>query len=158
MNIEKLDHLRQSGVLSEEEFQKQKKKLFETNDTNSAPRTSNTGNQKFGLGYRGLNVLLHLSQYCSLVIPFLGIVVPILLWSTYKENDPIVDQYGKNIINWSISSAIYLLVSFMPLFFIGSYLQIFIVAALYFIFPVIGAIKVAADEVWEYPLTIKFIR
>lgn len=156
--LEKLDKLRQSGALSEEEFQEQKKKLLEPEDAHTAIQTGTTRSQKFGLSDRGFNVLLHLSQYCSLVVPFSGIVVPILLWSTYKENDPIVDQHGKNIINWAITSSIYLIASIILLFvFVGVFL-IFIVIVLYFIFPIIGAIKADADEVWEYPMTIRFIK
>lgn len=156
--LERLDNLRQSGALSEEEFQEQKRKLLADGDSYIETNAANTGSQKFGLSDSNFNVLLHLSQYCNLVVPFLGIVVPIFLWLSNKDNDPIVDQHGKNIINWSISSIIYLFGSFVLCFIFVGIFFIFIIGIIYLIFPIIGAIKADAGEVWEYPMTIKFIK
>lgn len=156
--LERLDKLRKGGALTEEEFQNEKNKLldhtFELSETNS----QSNGSQKFGLTDRNFNVLLHLSQYCNFFMPLVGTIVPILLWTSNKENDNVIDQHGKNIINWNISSMIYLIASFFLCFLFIGFPIIFIVVILYTIFPIIGAIKADSGEVWKYPLSIDFIK
>ncbi|MDR0327753.1 MAG: DUF4870 domain-containing protein, partial [Planctomycetaceae bacterium] len=40
-------------------------------------------------------MLLHLSQLLNCIIPFAGIVVPIVLWAINKDKSTEVDQHGK---------------------------------------------------------------
>jgi len=156
--LERLDKLRKSGALTEEEFQKEKERLLDDTLNSPGKNLQTNGNQKFGLSDSNFNVLLHLSQYCNFFMPLIGTVVPILLWTTNKENDDAIDQHGKNIINWNISSTIYLIVSFILCFFIIGIPLIFIVIILYTVFPIIGAIKADSGEVWKYPLSNDFIK
>jgi len=51
-------------------------------------------------------MVLHLTQFCSWLFPFLGLVVPLIMWQSKKE-DPYVDEQGKVVMNWVFSSLIY---------------------------------------------------
>jgi uncharacterized Tic20 family protein len=98
---------------------------------------------------------MHLSQLLIWFIPFLGIIVPILMWTTNKDNNAAVDNHGKNILNFSISYAIYAVALTIVIIGIPLLLVLFIVYAVALI---IAAIKASNGEYWKYPLSIKFIK
>jgi uncharacterized Tic20 family protein len=56
-------------------------------------------------------MFLHLSQLINLILPFGGIIAPILIWQLKKEEIPALDAHGKMVVNWIISSLIYWVVS-----------------------------------------------
>ncbi len=147
-----LDELREKGSITEEEFQREKTKIL-TEENNRYSRIHNK--PLFGMPQNTYLMLMHLSQFASWLIPFVGIIIPILMWTTNKDNNTEVDRHGKNILNFNISYAIYLVVLLIIL--IGIPL-IIILLAVFAIAIVIASIKASNGEYWEYPLTIKFIK
>ena len=119
---------------------------------------SEAENKPWGMELNSFCMLMHLSQLAGFVIPFGGLVLPIVMWATNKEQHPLVDQHGKNIVNWIISAIIYAVVcTILTVIVIGAFG--FIALALCgIIFAVVGAMKAANGEVWEYPLCIKFLK
>lgn len=105
-----------------------------------------------------MGLFLHLSQLANLVFFPVGIVLPIILWQTNKEKMPVLDPHGKMVINWQISAAIYFIVSFVLVFVLVGFFLLIAVGLLAIIFPVVGAVKANNGELWEYPLTIKFLK
>lgn len=126
-------------------------------------------NQNFNMQYRPpmalqtpeqkqMGLLIHLSQLLNVIIPLAGIIAPIVIWQTQKEKMPALDAHGKMITNWIISSFIYLVVSGILTIVLVGLLGLIAVALMGVIFPIIGAIKANNGELWEYPLTIKFLK
>ena len=107
---------------------------------------------------RQMGLFLHLSQLLNCVLPPAGIVVPIVLWQTKKDEMPALDAHGKMVTNWLISSVIYAVVSLVLTIVLIGILGLIAVGVLSFVFPIIGAIKANNGEFWEYPLTIKFLK
>lgn len=105
-----------------------------------------------------MGLFLHLSQLANVILFPVGIILPIVLWQTQKEKIPALDAHGKMVANWLISSTIYAVVSFVLMFVLIGFLTIIAVAVMGIAFPIIGAIKANNGELWEYPLTIKFLK
>ena len=105
-----------------------------------------------------MGLFLHLSQLASLVIPVAGIVVPIVIWQTQKDKMPQLDAHGKMVVNWLISELIYIVISVILIFVLVGILTMLAVVVMGIVFPIIGAIKANNGELWEYPLTIKFLK
>jgi uncharacterized Tic20 family protein len=117
---------------------------------------------------RQMGLFLHLSPLLGMFIPAAGIVVPIILWQTQKDKMPSLDRHGKMVVNWLISSFIYAVIS-IPLLIVTLLLigmPVFILLIMFWLaftivsiaFPIIGAVKANSGELWEYPLTIKFLK
>ena len=105
-----------------------------------------------------MGMFIHLS---SLVYAFfypIGAALPIILWQTQKDQMPALDAHGKNATNWIISSFIYMAVSIPLMFVLIGFLIAPVVWLLMVVFPIIAGIKANNGELWEYPLTIKFIK
>lgn len=107
---------------------------------------------------RQMGMFLHLSQLASLVVPVAGIILPIVLWQTQKDKIPGIDAHGKMVVNWMISCLIYAVASVILMFVVIGFLTLFAVAIMGIVFPIIGAVKANNGELWEYPLTIKFLK
>jgi len=107
---------------------------------------------------RQTGMFLHLAQLANVILFPVGIIVPIVIWQTQKDKVPGLDAHGKMVVNWMISSTIYAIVSIVLMFFIIGFLTIFAVGIMGIVFPIIGGIKANNGELWNYPLTIKFLK
>jgi uncharacterized protein len=106
-----------------------------------------------------MGLFLHLSGLAFALVFPLGVVLPILLWQTQRDKMPALDAHGKMITNWMISATIYGVISFVLMFVLVGFLTGAAVWLMAVIFPIIGAIKANNDgDLWEYPLTIKFLK
>lgn len=145
--LEKLNELRLRGIISNEEFESEKKKLLEGAFYN----TSQDG-LIWGMPPNLYCMLMHLGP---VFLPG-GFLLPIIMWVINKDQYPLVDQHGKIILNWLISAAIYALVSRVLVVVLVGYALLPMVGLLVIVFGIIGAVKANRGEIWEYPLTIKF--
>ena len=103
-------------------------------------------------------MIMHLSQLGSFIIPFSGIIAPIVIWQLKKNDSPEIDAHGKNITNWIISALIYGLVCIVLSFIIiGVFLAIGL-GIIWIIWAIMGGIKANSGEVWKYPGTIEFLK
>ena len=103
-------------------------------------------------------MFLHLSQLANVILFPLGIIAPILIWQIKKDQMPELDAHGKMVVNWMISSTIYAIVSLVLILLLIGIPMIIAVGVISVVFPIVGAIKANNGELWEYPLTIKFLK
>lgn len=103
-------------------------------------------------------MLMHLSQFAGIIVPFGGITLPIIMWATNKDKSSIIDQHGKNILNWMISFYIYVSISAILILLIVGIFALITLCLVAVIFAIIGAIKANNKEIFNYPLSITFIK
>ncbi len=103
-------------------------------------------------------MLMHLSQFAGIIVPFGGIALPIIMWATNKDKSSIIDQHGKNILNWMISFYIYISISAILILLIVGIFALIALGLVAVIFAIIGAVKANNKEIFNYPLTIPFIK
>lgn len=107
---------------------------------------------------RQMGMFLHLSQLANIVIPPVGIILPIVLWQMNKDKMPALDAHGKMVVNWLISSFIYIVISIVLMFVLIGFFLLIAVSICGVVFAIIGGVKANNGELWEYPLTIKFLK
>ena len=103
-------------------------------------------------------MLMHLSQFAGIIVPFGGIALPIIMWATNKDKSSIINQHGKNILNWMISFYIYATLSAILILLIIGIFALIALGFMAVIFAIIGAIKANNKEMFNYPLTIQFLK
>ncbi len=103
-DLEKLRDLYAKGIITETEFNTEKEKIL--SDSSKSEMTL-LQPAKTADDNRSYNVLMHLSQFSNYLFPFLGVIVPIVMWATRKDESKSVDVNGKIILNWTISTFIY---------------------------------------------------
>lgn len=152
--LERLESLRQRGALSEEEYQKAKEALLRPGEPISTKLS--TALKQITTDVNLWSMFIHLSQFCGYLLPLAGLVVPIILWQVKKNDSPIIDQHGRIVANWIISSLIYYAVTGLLWFLLIGIPLFFVVVVICIVFPILGGIKANNGEIWEYPLSIKF--
>ena len=105
-----------------------------------------------------MGMFIHLSRLLDAFVFPVGAIVTIVLWQTQKDKMPALDMHGKAATNWLISSFIYSVICFILMFFLVGFILFPILWVLMIVFPIIAGIKANNGELWEYPLTIKFLK
>jgi uncharacterized protein len=149
--LQKLQQLRQSGAISEEEYNRAKDKIL-----TGQPIMGNFLSGDADSQTRQWGMILHLSLLLS--FSAVGIVVPILIWQLKKSDLPGLDEHGKNAVNWIISAFIYSIVGFILIPVLVGIPILSILGILTVVFPIIAAIKANSGEAWKYPGAIAFLK
>lgn len=117
----------------------------------------NNSQKPWGMDVSTFAVLMHLSQFLGIFIPLAGFILPIVMWVTTKDSHPLLNEHGKNIINWLLSILIYSFICYVLMLILVGFVLMFILGFIFLIFVIIAAVKAGQGSVWRYPLTIKFI-
>ena len=141
--LEKLKKLLEDGVITREEFEREKARIL------SMHYSVEPSSWDFGIDERTFVVLMHASQFLS------AFIAPFIMWILFKEKSRLVDEAGKNILNFQISYTIYCIVLLITC--VGIVL-IPLVGLFSLVLIVIGIIKALNSESWKYPLSIQFLK
>lgn len=159
--LQKLQQLRESGAISDDEFAQAKAKLLDESSTDGHDRRgvfSGSSSKDIEQEARQWAMFLHLSQFAGFAVPIAGLVVPIVLWQLKKDELPGIDDHGKVVMNWIISEVIYGIVSFLLVFVLIGIPMLIALAIVGIIFPIMGGIKANNGELWRYPMSIQFLK
>lgn len=103
-------------------------------------------------------MLCHISSFAFFIFPFGNIVVPLIIWLIKKDEYSLVDDQGKESLNFQVSVTIYALICLLlivvaiGLVFLGI---LFVVA---FVLVIVAGIKANDGVAYRYPLTIRLIK
>ena len=100
---------------------------------------------------------MHLSVLSGLVIPFGGLVVPLVLWLVNRK-DPRLDAQGKEVMNWVIFISIYSAVSAVLILVLVGILLLLVGAVGVIVFAIMGALKASKGEFFRYPMPFRLIK
>jgi hypothetical protein len=154
--IERLNRLRESGAITEDEFVQAKLRVLNpaaTPEDRRVPPAADVEQQT-----REWAMFLHLSQLLGFLVPLGGLIAPILIWQLKKTELPGLDAHGKVVLNWVLSALIYFVAAgLLTLILIGIPLLLAVVV-LTAVFPIIGGVKANNGELWRYPLSIQFLK
>jgi uncharacterized protein len=101
----------------------------------------------------------HLTALALFVgIPFGNIIGPLLIWIIKKDEYPLVDQHGKESLNFQISMTIYAIISFFLVFVFVGFFLLFVLLITDLILVIKGVVKANDGQPFRYPLTIRFIK
>jgi uncharacterized Tic20 family protein len=104
-------------------------------------------------------MLCHLTALGVFIIPFFGhIIGPLVVWLLKRHDYPLVDEEGKESLNFQISMTIYALVASVLVFLIVGIFLLIGLAIADVILVIIASIKTSNREKFRYPLTIKFLK
>ncbi len=104
-------------------------------------------------------MLCHLLSFVGLLgVPLGNILGPLVLWLIKKDEDPLVDETGKEVLNFQISASIYGIVCILLAFIFIGFLLLPILLIVVIVYTIIGATKANEGELYRYPFTIRFIK
>lgn len=116
--------------------------------------------------------LIHISALLGFLFPFGGILIPLVLWKAQKTKSDFLDANGKEAVNFNITFGFYkialaigLFISFFLLALIHAPFGIFFLIGIYALFElmsvclvILAAAKAQKGEIYQYPMTINFLK
>ncbi len=158
-NLKILSELRDKGSITEEEYQREKSKILNDEDDNQGNNKKSSfsfENPLFGLSQNTFLMIMHISQLAIFVVPLVGIALPIIMWLTQKEINPLVDKQGKEIINFNLT--VLIISAVLAISIVG--IPALIAVVVYYLFFVIKS-AISANNgsgFVSYPLTFQFLK
>jgi len=136
-----------------------KKDTANMNNDNKEINTNNSSNSNSNQSSINTTAMLcHLSTFAGLIIPFGGILGPLIVWQIKKDEDPFINRHGIAALNFHLSMAIYYFVGFLLAFVVVGFFVLAVLAVTELVLIIIASIKASNGEEYQYPLAIRFIK
>ena len=103
-------------------------------------------------------MLCHIGAFAGYIIPFGNIIAPLIIWLIKKAESPLVDDQGKESLNFQISVTIYAFVALLLTLILIGYILFVALVIFDLVMVIIAAVKVNSGEKYRYPLCIRFIK
>lgn len=101
----------------------------------------------------------HLAALAGFVVPFGNVFGPLTVWLMKKDTMPLVDQHGKESLNFQITVAIAALICVVLMFVLIGIFLIFIVGLGALILTIMAAVKVSNGELdYKYPFALRLLK
>ncbi|HWB03506.1 MAG TPA: DUF4870 domain-containing protein [Verrucomicrobiales bacterium] len=164
--IHKLQSLRNTGALTDAEFEAAKARLISSGGTppplppahayEVAPPVSPAVPSEADV--RQWAMFLHLSALAGYLVWGAGLVAPIVMWQMKKKEMPAIDAHGCHAANWVITFIIAAVICIPLCFVLIGFALLGVLGLLGIIFPIIAAVKASNGELWRYPMSITFFK
>ena len=103
-------------------------------------------------------MLCHIGALAGFIIPFGNIIAPLIIWSVKKADSSVVDDQGKESLNFQITITIASIVAWL-LTFIMIGIPILIALGVFdLVMIIIAGIKANEGKKYRYPVNIRFIK
>ena len=103
-------------------------------------------------------MLCHLGTFAGYIIPFGNIIAPLVIWLVKREESSLVDDQGKESLNFQISMAIYFTVSVLLVMIVIGIIFLIGLGIFEIVVVIIASIQANNGQRYRYPLTIRFIK
>ncbi len=103
-------------------------------------------------------MLCHIGIFAGFFIPFGNIIAPLVIWLTKKEESPLIEDQGKESLNFQISMTIYSLIAAVLTMIVIGFVLLAALAIFSIVMVIMAGVKANSGERYRYPLAIKFIK
>ena len=108
-------------------------------------------------GNRNENQDKNLATLCHLG-GLLGFLPPLIIWLLKKDDSPLIDDQGKEAINFQVTMLICIIVSWLLLFVLIGIILLPIVCIFDLVMIIIASVKCSSGQRYRYPVCIRFIK
>lgn len=102
-------------------------------------------------------LLCHLSGLSGYIVPLGNLIAPLVIWSLKKEDSAEIDRHGKEAANFQISFTIWFAIAAVFSFVLIGIPFLIALMVLHIVFIIIATMRADKDQLFRYPLTIRFI-
>jgi uncharacterized Tic20 family protein len=99
----------------------------------------------------------HLGGLIGTFLPPLNIILPMVIWLVKREGYPLVDDQGKEALNFQISITIYAIISAILILLLIGIVLLVVLGIFSFIIQIVAMIKANEGVRYRYPLAIRLV-
>ena len=101
----------------------------------------------------------HLAALAGFVVPLGNVLGPLVVWLIKKDTMPLVDQHGKEALNFQITVFIALVVSIILMFVLIGFVLAFVVGIGALVLTIMAAVKISNGQLdYKYPFALRLIK
>ena len=101
----------------------------------------------------------HLAAFAGVAVPLFGnFLGPLVVWLIEKEEFPLVDDQGKEALNFQINILIYSAISFVLIYVCIGIPMLIAVGIYAIVMTIIATLQANQGIRYRYPMTMRFIR
>lgn len=100
----------------------------------------------------------HLAGFSGFFVPFGGVIGPLIIWLSKRDDSTWINENGKASLNFQLSMLLYFVLAAPLCLIVIGFPIIAILGTLKIIFIIIASVKAARGEEYRYPLAIPFIQ
>ena len=105
-----------------------------------------------------MGMLCHILSLAGLVVPFGNLIGPLIIWQVKKAEHPIIDDQGKESVNFQILMTIAMVVSGLLICVFIGVILLPIVAIANVIMAILAGVKANNGEAYRYPFNFRLIK
>ena len=103
-------------------------------------------------------MLCHISTFSGVIIPLGNIVAPLIIWLIKKDESSLVEDQGREVLNFQISMTIYTIISALLCLILIGVIFLLILVIFGLVVTIIAAINANDGKPYRYPMTMRFIK
>ena len=100
----------------------------------------------------------NMAMLCHLLAIFTSFIGPLIIWLVKKDDDPFIDDNGKEALNFQITVLLATIVAGLLCFGCIGFVLLPIVWITNLVFCVIASVKASNGQAYRYPLAIRFVK
>ena len=100
----------------------------------------------------------NMAMLCHLLAIFTSFVAPLIIWLIKKDEEPFVDQQGKEALNFQITVILAMFVSGLLSFICIGVLLLFAVPIADLVFCIIASVKASNGVAYRYPVSLRLVK
>ncbi len=100
----------------------------------------------------------HLSALAGLIIPFGSILGPLVIWLVKKDTMPLVNEQGKEALNFNITVGIAAIIGWILCFILIGFLLLPALFIAWLVFVIIATIKANEGTSYHYPFSLRLVK
>jgi len=100
----------------------------------------------------------NMAMLCYILAIFTGFIGPLIIWLLKKNEQPFVDDQGKEVLNWAITVFLAFMVCFVLMFIVIGVFLMPIVLIANLVFLILGALKAKDGIRYRFPFAIRLIK
>ncbi|MGB3598245.1 DUF4870 domain-containing protein [Pseudomonas neustonica] len=127
-----------------------------TNQPTPTPESQPPGTP--GQQARQWALIAHVAGFLGCVIPFGNLIGPLIVWQLKKDEDPFIDDQGKEALNFQITVSLLMLLSFLLIVVVVGLFLVWLVAIGALVLMIIAAIKSNEGTAYRYPFCWRLIK
>ncbi len=103
-------------------------------------------------------MICHLSALVGLLGNGIGFLIgPLVVWLIKREDDPLIEEQGKEAVNFQLTMFLALFISALLTFVLIGIPLLIAFGLMMIINPIIAAVKTSNGDRYRYPISIRFL-
>ena len=103
-------------------------------------------------------MLCHLLALSGVCVPFGHVLGPLIIWVLKREEDPFIDDQGKEALNFQLTMTIVIFAVIILMFVVIGFFLLPVLALFEIVLIIMASVAANEGRAYRYPLAIRFIK